>query len=455
MGQNEPRAAAPVNAEPCWPAGYMAVLREAGAQEKAIPYCVGWVQRFFAGHSGRRRPDLGRGEIEAFLAEVARHPGVSNWQVQQARDALELYYEQFRGIALEPRPETPTAHGVPPAGTEATSLLAEPHASSVCEPLSRADVAEAHGDYGTPQTDVKAGAPQCCSERPPATSAPGTAHGLVGNGREPRPLQPPEPPAPRPERRQETALGEPTTASSESGSPPSARAAGARPEGPLGGAGRAPYRRGCGRGSDPAAASAGGGQRSRGRGRADAHDADVPAGRPGSVNWSAPAERTKETLRVEHYSYRTEQTYLAWIRRYVAFSGWRKPSTLGAGEVREFLRHLAMDAQVSSSTQDQALNAVVFLYNKLIQKDIGDFSDFRRARRGLRLPVVAGRAEEKAVLERPQGRERLVAGLLYGTGMRIEGCLGMRVQDIRFDQDRIVAHGKGNAVLVGVLDRVR
>ncbi len=165
---------------------------------------------------------------------------------------------------------------------------------------------------------------------------------------------------------------------------------------------------------------------------------------PGSVNWSVLADKIKVCLRVEHYSYRTEQTYLAWIRRYVIFHGWRKPSTLGAADVHAFLRHLAMDEQVASSTQNQALNAVVFLYKKVIKKEIGDFSDFPRARRGLRLPVVASRAEVKAVIDRLDGREHLIAGLLYGTGMRIEEFLGMRVQDVHFDQNRIVAHGKGD-----------
>jgi hypothetical protein len=102
---------------------------------------------------------------------------------------------------------------------------------------------------------------------------------------------------------------------------------------------------------------------------------------PQSVNWALLADKLKECLRMEHYSYRTEQTYLAWIRRYVMFHGWRKPSTLGAAEVHAFLRHLAMDQQVASSTQNQALNAVVFLYKKVIKKEIGDFSDFPRARR--------------------------------------------------------------------------
>jgi integrase len=112
--------------------------------------------------------------------------------------------------------------------------------------------------------------------------------------------------------------------------------------------------------------------------------------------------------------------------------------------VTAFLKHLALRMQEASSTQNQALNAIVFLYKKAIKKDIGDFADFPRARKGLRLPVVASRAEVKTVLDRMQGREQLIACLLYGTGMRIEECLGMRVQDVQFDQNRIVVHGKGD-----------
>ncbi len=130
--------------------------------------------------------------------------------------------------------------------------------------------------------------------------------------------------------------------------------------------------------------------------------------------------------------------------RFVEFHGWRKPSQLGAAEVKAFLKHLVLEKQVSSSTQNQALNAVAFLYKKAIRKDIGDFGDFPRARSGMRLPVVASREEVKAVLDRLEGRERLIGSLLYGTGMRISECLGMPVQDVQFDQNRIVAHGKGD-----------
>jgi hypothetical protein len=110
MPQNGLCVTAPTDPSPKWPDGYVAVLREAGAQEKNIPYCVGWVRRFFGRFPGRRRRELGRAEIETFLSETAAHPGISNWQVQQARDALELYYAKFRGIALEPREFVPDNH---------------------------------------------------------------------------------------------------------------------------------------------------------------------------------------------------------------------------------------------------------------------------------------------------------------------------------------------------------
>ena len=103
MDQTKLLVTAPSDPDPEWPDGYVVVLREAGAKEKNIPYCVGWVRRFFARFPGRPRRSLGRTEVEAFLSEATAHPGISNWHVQQARDTLELYYERFRGIALEPR----------------------------------------------------------------------------------------------------------------------------------------------------------------------------------------------------------------------------------------------------------------------------------------------------------------------------------------------------------------
>jgi integron integrase len=165
----------------------------------------------------------------------------------------------------------------------------------------------------------------------------------------------------------------------------------------------------------------------------------------GQTDWRLLEARIRECLRVAHYAYRTEQTYVGWIRQFVAFHGWQKPSTMEAKHVSAFLKHLAMDRQVAASTQNQALNAVVFLFKAVLKAEIGDFSDFQRARRGLRLPVVASRAEVKAVIDRLAGLEKFMAALLYGTGMRINELLRLRVQDVDFDQNRLVVRaGKGD-----------
>jgi len=107
MRQNDRLAVAPLNTTPRWPEGYIAALRELGAQAKTPPHCVVWVRRFFARFPGRRRRDLGRTEIETFLTEASQQQNASNWQLAQARAALEMYYEQFRGIPLAPRPDWP------------------------------------------------------------------------------------------------------------------------------------------------------------------------------------------------------------------------------------------------------------------------------------------------------------------------------------------------------------
>jgi len=127
MPQTGSMVVAPPVPEPRWPEGYIAALREAGAQEKCVPYCIGWVQKLFARNPGRRRRDLGRVEIEAFLSELAARPGTSNWQVQQARDALEIYYERFRGIALEPRSGMPKPHASTPSPVAPNAAPAKPN----------------------------------------------------------------------------------------------------------------------------------------------------------------------------------------------------------------------------------------------------------------------------------------------------------------------------------------
>lgn len=130
MRHSGPRPAVPPDPDPRWPIGYMAVLREAGAQEKAIPYCIGWVRRFFAAYPGRERRELGRTEIETFPADLAARAGVTNWQVQQARDSLELYYERFLEIPLAPRTGIEKPHAPsPPAIPSAAISVGRPVAS--------------------------------------------------------------------------------------------------------------------------------------------------------------------------------------------------------------------------------------------------------------------------------------------------------------------------------------
>lgn len=323
---------APQNNEPNWPQGYESVLREAGAKEITIPYCVAWVRRFFAEFPGKSRRSLGRPEIEAFLSRLAARPGTSNWQVQQARNAVEMYYERFRGIPLEPRSDADRRPSSPPRTSE---------------PVDRS--------------------------APPAASQVGASYGPDTVSDKPKPLT----------RGKNEERGE--------GVPPPVEGGGLR------------------------------------------------------VDWAALEREVRECLRVEHYSYRTEQTYVGWIRRFVLFHGWRRPSDLGAPEIQAFLRDLAIGQEVAAATQNQALNAVVFLYRTVLKKEVGDFSDFPRARKGLRLPVVASRDEIKAVLGRLEGRAYLMARLLYGTGMRMNEMLRLRVQDMEFDQRRIVVRaGKGD-----------
>ena len=153
--------------------------------------------------------------------------------------------------------------------------------------------------------------------------------------------------------------------------------------------------------------------------------------RPGG----APArllDRVRHALRLLHRSPRTEEAYVYWIRRFILFHGKRHPRELGAGEVREFLTHLAVEAHVSASTQNQALNALVFLYRDVLAQDLGDFSDAVRARAPRRIPVVLTRGEVRALLGQLAGVDWLVAALLYGAGLRLLEAVTLRVKDVDF-----------------------
>jgi integron integrase len=168
-------------------------------------------------------------------------------------------------------------------------------------------------------------------------------------------------------------------------------------------------------------------------------------------------DQCREALRFWHYSYRTEQTYLDWIQRFVRFcrdqSGdWRHPRECGETEIQAFLSHLANERQVGASTQNQALNAVVFLYREVLTRDLGDFSDFARAKRPGRLPAVLTREECARLFNNMQPPMKWIAELLYGSGMRLMECLRLRIKDVDFDRGLItVRSGKGDKDRVTIL----
>jgi integron integrase len=162
----------------------------------------------------------------------------------------------------------------------------------------------------------------------------------------------------------------------------------------------------------------------------------------------------RDAIRTLHYSPRTEEAYLAWIRRYIHFHGRRHPSELGASDVRAFLSALAVRGHVSASTQNQALSAVTFLYREVLRTPLGAAEGVARAKRPSRLPVVLTRGEVDAVLAALEGQSRLIASLLYGGGLRVLEALSLRVKDVDLERGQItIRGGKGNKDRVTTLPR--
>jgi integron integrase len=162
----------------------------------------------------------------------------------------------------------------------------------------------------------------------------------------------------------------------------------------------------------------------------------------------------RRALRVRHYSTRTEEAYIGWVRRFVRFCGMRHPRELGPSDVTRFLSHLAVDRHVSASTQNQALGALLFLYREVVDMPVGWLSALVRAKRPARVPVVLTKDEVRRVFARLKGRAEvaLVAGALYGTGMRLLEALHLRVKDIDFAKNEIVVRaGKGDRDRVTML----
>lgn len=132
-------------------------------------------------------------------------------------------------------------------------------------------------------------------------------------------------------------------------------------------------------------------------------------------------DRVREAMRLKHYSLRTERTYSDWIERFIRFHDLRHPREMGEAEVSAFLTHLARDGDVAASTQNQALSALLFPYKEMLKQEIGWLEDVERAKKPVRLPAVLTRDEVHKIFAHLHGTARLMAGLLYGSGLRLMG----------------------------------
>jgi len=138
-------------------------------------------------------------------------------------------------------------------------------------------------------------------------------------------------------------------------------------------------------------------------------------------------DQVRDAIRLKHYSYRTEQAYVGWIKRYILFHGVRHPAEMGASEVEAFLTHLAVKENVAASTQNQALSALLFLYREVLYQDLGPV-DALRAKRPKRLPTVLTKEETLRLIACLSGTHQLMARLIYGSGVRLMECLRLRVK---------------------------
>ncbi len=163
-------------------------------------------------------------------------------------------------------------------------------------------------------------------------------------------------------------------------------------------------------------------------------------------------DQVRNVIRCKHYSIRTEQSYIDWIKRYIFFHNKQHPEVLDESHVSAFLTHLAVDKKVASSTQNQALCALVFLYHQVLKKELGHFDNLIRAKKPQKLPVVFTRNEVKQILIQLEGISWIMGQILYGAGLRLMECVRLRVKDIDFDYKQIVVrHGKGHKDRVTML----
>ncbi|MCU7804147.1 MAG: integron integrase [Candidatus Thiodiazotropha sp. (ex Lucinoma borealis)] len=183
----------------------------------------------------------------------------------------------------------------------------------------------------------------------------------------------------------------------------------------------------------------------------------------GGKSWGDPTAKRQPRLldqvriasRQKHFSPKTEKAYVYWIRQFILFNNKRHPKEMGQKEIEAYLNHLAAKRRVSASTQSGALNAIVFLYRVVLKKEIPNLDNLRRIKHYKSIPVVMSKQEVEATFARMSGTTRLMAELIYGTGMRINECMTLRVKDIDFDLRSItVRAAKGNKDRATVLPEV-
>jgi len=163
-------------------------------------------------------------------------------------------------------------------------------------------------------------------------------------------------------------------------------------------------------------------------------------------------EQVRDEIRTRHYSIRTEQAYVQWIKRFILFHDTRHPSEMGAREISAYLTHLAVEQKLAASSQNQCLNALVFLYKNVLQIELPDFSGFTRAKMPKRMPVVLHKDEISLLMAQLSGQQKIIAGLLYGSGLRLMEALRLRVKDLDFKyREILVRDGKGQKDRVTML----
>jgi integron integrase len=155
-------------------------------------------------------------------------------------------------------------------------------------------------------------------------------------------------------------------------------------------------------------------------------------------------DRVRQAIRLKHFSFQTEKSYVYYITQFILFHDKRHPQDMGVDEIRSYLSHLAVEKNVAASTQNIALSALLFLYKQVLQIDLPYIDQIERAKKPRRLPVVYSRAEARAILANLEGTTYLIVALLYGCGLRLTECLSLRVKDLDFEYRQItIRDGKG------------